>query len=210
MRSHLRSSVLAISIFSFSYATLSFGKEFKIDSGHSNVQFVARHLVSKVNGEFQDFDGEFSFDPKNPSKAMVKADIKVDSINTKIADRDKHLKSKDFFDSEKFPTLRFVSNKFVAESDNKYKMSGDLTMHGITKPVTFDVEYLGAMDDPSGNHRVGFTASSKINRKDFGMNWNKALDKGGFVLGDDVQININIEGVEKAIAKKKGQAAPSN
>lgn len=180
-----------------SAAQVGFAKDYDVDASHSNVAFVAQHLVSKVNGEFKDFEGTFSFDPKKLDNTKVTATVKVDSISTNQEKRDKHLKSDDFFASGKFPTLTFVSTKVSAHGSKKYKMAGNLTMHGVTKPVVFDVDYLGEIDDPWGGHRAGFTATTKVNRKDYGMVWNKALDKGGFVLGEEVTINLNVEASEK-------------
>jgi polyisoprenoid-binding protein YceI len=181
----------------------SFAKEYKIDATHSNVGFVAQHLVSKVNGEFKEFEGTVDFDAKKPENTKVKASAKTASVTTNVEKRDSHLKSPDFFDSKKFPTMTFVSTKVSEDGSKKYKMTGDLTIKGVTKSVTFDVDFLGEMDDPWGGHRAGFTATGKINRKDFGINWNKALDKGGFVLADDVTINLNVEAAADNAEKKK-------
>jgi len=181
----------------FSMVQLGFAKDYEIDATHSNVGFMAKHLISKVNGEFKDYNGTISFDPKKPDQTKVNAKVKAASINTNVEKRDAHLKSEEFFGVEKFPELTFVSTKVTPNGSKKYKMVGDLTMHGVTKPVTFEVEYLGEMDDPWGGHRAGFTATTQVNRKDFGMNWNKALDKGGVVLSDEIAINLNIEALEK-------------
>ncbi len=191
-------SFIGISVFSaLSVCQVSFASEYKIDSSHSNVGFIARHLVSKVNGEFKEFDGTFSFDANKPEDSKVTAKVTVASINTNEKKRDQHLLSDDFFSQKKFPTVTFVSTQVIPNGDKKYKMNGNLTMHGNTKPVTFDVEFLGETDDPWGGHRAGFSATTQINRKDFGINWNKALDKGGFVLGDEVVINLNVEALQQ-------------
>jgi polyisoprenoid-binding protein YceI len=142
-----------------------------------------------------------SFDPDYPEKAKVNAIAKVESIDTNEKKRDDHLRNEDFFDAKKHPTLSFVSKEVKPDGDKKYKVLGDLTMHGVTKPVTFDVEYLGETDDSWGNHRAGFIATTTVNRKDYGISWNKTADKGGFVLGDDVAINLNLEMVEKKAEK---------
>ena len=173
------------------------GKKFDIDLSHSNVGFTIKHLVSRVSGEFRSLEGEFIFDQAHPENSKVKATVKADMIDTHDKKRDDHLKSADFFDVTKYPTLSFESKKFSAQGDQKYELQGDLTMHGVTRSVTFKVDYLGEANDPWGNHRAGFTATAKINRKDFGIVWNKALDSGGFVLSDDVELNINIEGIQK-------------
>ncbi len=171
-------------------------KNYKIDGSHSNVGFTARHMISRVNGEFADFDGHFSFNPEDLKMSKVTASVKAASISTKDKKRDDHLRSDDFFGVKKFPTLEFVSKQVTEAGQQKYKMVGDLTMHGVTKSVTFDLEYLGESDDPWGGHRAGFTAKTKVNRKDFGMNWNKVLDKGGVLVGDEVEVMINVEGLQ--------------
>ncbi len=169
-------------------------KNYAIDGAHSAATFKVKHLMSKATGSFKDFSGTFTFDEKNPKSLKGSFSIKADSIFTNEAKRDEHLKGADFFDVQKFPTLTFDTKEMKAAGKGKFKLSGDFTMHGVTKPVTFDVEYLGAGKDPWGNEKVGFSASAKINRKDFGMIWNKALDTGGFVVGDEVEIDVQVEG----------------
>ncbi len=178
-------------------------KEYKVDSSHSSVSFMVRHLVSKVVGNFKEFDGSLSFDPKKPEDTKVNASVQTSSINTENKKRDDHLQSDDFFSAKKFPKLTFVSSKITPTEKNKYQMVGDLTIRGVKKPVTFDVEYLGEAKDPWGGTRAGFTATTKINRKDFGMVWNKALDNGGVVLSDEVEINVNFEALEVEHGKEK-------
>ena len=189
---------LGVLLFSFSLAQAEEkAKTFEIDLSHSNVGFTIKHLVSRVSGEFKSIEGEFVFDSAHPEKSHVKATVKADTIDTHDKKRDEHLRSADFFDVKKFPTLTFEAKSFSSKGDQKYELQGDLTLHGVTKAVTFSVDYLGEADDPWGNHRAGFTANTKINRKDFGIVWNKALDNGGFVLSDDVEVSINIEGIQK-------------
>jgi polyisoprenoid-binding protein YceI len=173
--------------------------DFAIDQSHSHVGFRVKHLVvSKVEGEFKDFDGSFSFDEKKPDASKVAFTIKAASINTNTAKRDEHLRSADFFDVQKFPTLAFESTKVEGAGKGKYKLSGNLTIHGVTKPVTFVVEYGGVSKDPwEGKTHTGFTATLRINRKDYGLTWNKALETGGFVVGEDVDITVEIEGIQK-------------
>lgn len=178
-------------------AAPAFAAEFTIDQSHSHVGFKVRHLVSKVDGEFKDFDGAFTFDEKDADKAKVKFTAKATSINTGTAKRDEHLRSPDFFDVKKYPTLSFEGKKLETDGDKHYKLAGDLTIHGVTKPTTFDVDFGGVAKDPWGGTRAGFTATTKINRKDFGLTWNKALETGGLLVGDDVTIELNIEGVAK-------------
>ena len=184
-------------------ASLSYAGDFTIDASHSNIEFTIRHLVSKVKGQFKSFNGEISFDSKNPEASKISANIDVASLNTNQKNRDEHLLSDDFFAVKKNPTLSFVSTEIKSDGDSKYKMSGNLTLRGVTKPVIFGVEYLGEAKGPSGDQRIGFVATTKIHRKDFNINWNKTLDTGGVIIGDDVQIDINIEAAEKNFKAKK-------
>jgi polyisoprenoid-binding protein YceI len=158
-------------------------------------------MMSKVNGNFGKFTGTFSFDAKKPEAAKGVFTVEAASINTNNEKRDGHLKGDDFFNVGKFPTLTFNTTGFK-KAGKGFAMSGDLTMLGVTKPVTFNVEYLGAGKDPWGNSKAGFSATGKINRKDFGMVWNKALDAGGVLLGEEVEITLNIEAAEKVAAAK--------
>lgn len=175
----------------------AFATDFTVDGAHSHVGFSVRHFVSKVPGEFKDYEGAFNFDEKKPEASSAKFTIKTASINTSNAKRDEHLRNPDFFDVEKHPTITFASKKVSAAGKNKYKLEGDMTMLGVTKPVTFDVEYGGTAKGFAGKNLAGFTATGKVNRKDFGMKWNKALDNGGFVLGEEVEIKIELEAVQK-------------
>jgi polyisoprenoid-binding protein YceI len=177
-------------------AQSSFAAHFNVDSAHSSINFNIKHMVSKVNGHFNDFTGDFNFDPKKPTDSTAEMTIQTASISTDNVKRDTHLKSPDFFDADKFPTITFKSKKVEAHGKDKYKLVGDFTMHGVTKEVTFDVEFGGIAKDPMGSTRAGFTATTKINRKDFGIIWNKALDSGGYLLGDDVAITVQLEGIE--------------
>lgn len=179
----------------FSFASEGASKNYKIDASHSNVGFTVSHMVGRVNGEFSDFDGEITFDPSSTEKSKVHAVIKTESVNTNNKKRDEHLRSEEFFAAKKYPTMVFDSTKVVSSGDKKYKVTGNLTMRGVTKPVTLDVEYNGEVKDPWGKQRAGFVATGKINRKDFNINWNKTLDSGGFVVGDDVTLNFNVEAV---------------
>ncbi len=179
----------------------SHAADYKIDPSHSNALFSIRHLVSKVNGEFKDLNGTISFDAKKPTEAKISATVKAANINTNNEKRDEHLRSDDFFAAEKNPELKFTSTKITPAGKNKYKMTGDLTMRGVTKPVTFDVEYLGEGKGMMGETRAGFAAKSKVNRKDYGINWNKTLDAGGVVLGDEVEITLNVEAVKEETKK---------
>ncbi len=172
-------------------------KNYDVDVDHSHVGFKIRHLISKTAGEFREFEGSFTFNEKKPTESSVNFSIKVDSLNTRNKKRDDHLKSEEFFDAGKFEKITFLSKKITAAGKNKIKILGDMTMHGVTKPVTFDAEYTGTATDPWGNLRSGFTAHTTLNRKDFGIVWNKTVDKGGLMLGDDVEVELEIEGIEK-------------
>lgn len=175
----------------------AFSAEYSIDPDHSMLDFQVRHLLSKVSGRFKDFEGNFSFDERKPDFAKVKVTAKAASIDTSNEKRDTHLRSADFFDVEKFPALSFEGKKLTATGDKKFKFEGNLTIHGVTKLVTFDIDYLGADKDPAGKVRAGFTATTKINRKDYGLMWNKTLESGNLFVGDEVTITTDIEAVEK-------------
>lgn len=163
-----------------------------IDGVHTDVSFEVKHMFSKVRGVFREFSGTIVFDAENASKISVDASVNAASVDTGNEKRDGHLRSADFFETEKFPTITFKSKKVEAAGKNKYKVTGDFTMHGVTKSVVFDAEFLGANEK-----KGGFSARTTINRKDYGIVWNRALDTGGFVLGDDVDIVLNLQ-VNKA------------
>jgi polyisoprenoid-binding protein YceI len=168
-----------------------------VDKSHSEALFTIKHLVSRVSGRFNDFSGTINTDAANPAASSVEFSINAASIDTSDAKRDEHLKSPDFFETAKFPTITFKSSKMVAAGANKYMVEGTLTLHGVSKQVVLPVEFLGFVKDPWGNDRAGFAIETTLNRKDFGIVWNKALDAGGFVLGDDVKVVINLEAVKK-------------
>jgi polyisoprenoid-binding protein YceI len=178
---------------------------YSIDPGHSEVSFQIRHLVSQVRGRFNTFSGNVQLDPKNLTNSSVEFHIKADSIDTGVPDRDKHLKTGDFFEVEKYPEITFKSKSIKPAGKDKYNVTGDLTMHGVTKQVTLPVTFLGQAKDPWGNTRAGFETETTLNRKDYGIVWNKALDNGGALLGDDVKIAINLETVQKKDEAKSGK-----
>lgn len=175
-----------------------------IDPNHSNVTFTIRHFFSKVTGSFTSFSGAVVYDPANPAASSAKAEIQAASINTANERRDGHLKSEDFFDVAKYPALTFESTKVTAGEGGKVKIEGNLTMHGVTKPVTLQGEFLGA-GPAMGGQRAGFEATGTIDRKEFGIVWNKVVDQGA-MLGDDVQIRIAIEGTNEPPGAKKADA----
>jgi len=165
-----------------------------IDASHSNASFSVRHMmITNVRGEFQKIEGTVTFDPANPETAQVEASVEATSINTRDEKRDGHLKSPDFFDVEKFPKLTFKSKSVKAKGKEHLTVTGDLTIHGVSKEVVFDVEGPSAPStDPFGNTRVGATATTKIKREDFGLTWNAALEAGGVLVGHDVSITVDI------------------
>jgi polyisoprenoid-binding protein YceI len=175
-----------------------------VDKVHSEVTFTIRHLVSHVSGKFDDFSGVINGDLTKPTEASVEFTIKTASINTGVADRDKHLRSADFFDAEKHPEIIFKSTSIKPTAKKGvFDVTGNLTMRGVTKTVTLPVEFVGRANDPWGNDRAGFSATTTLNRKDYGINWNKALDNGGYLLSDDVDIRINLEAAKSKAAIKK-------
>jgi polyisoprenoid-binding protein YceI len=171
---------------------------YDIDPVHSTVSFKVKHLmVSWVRGSFKKFSGTIDYDAKNPGATALAASIDASSIDTGNGDRDGHLKSPDFFDVAKFPTLDFKATKVKPAGKNKFTVTGDLTMHGVTKPVSLVVEGLGTeVTDPWGNVKIGASGTAKLNRKEFGLSWSKALEAGGVVVGDDVEIVLDIEAVK--------------
>jgi polyisoprenoid-binding protein YceI len=170
-------------------------RTFVVDKAHSEVTFQVRHLVTKVRGHFSDFEGRIAFDAEKPELSTVTFTIDAASIDTNTADRDKHLRSEDFFFVEKFPTLTFVSSSITPRGGNEYDVRGTLTIRGVAKEITLPVTYLGDARDPWGQARIGFEAETTINRKEFGLVWNAALETGGFLVGDDVKISLNIQAI---------------
>jgi polyisoprenoid-binding protein YceI len=170
-----------------------------IDPDHSNVGFKVKHLmVSNVKGNFDKHTGTVEINDKDITKSRVEVSIDTASINTNVQKRDEHLRSADFFDVAKYPTMTFVSKKVAKAGKNRLKVTGDLTLHGVTRQVVLDVEPLSKESkDPWGNIRRGTTASTRIDRKDFGLTWNKGLETGGVLVGDDVLITLEIEMIRK-------------
>lgn len=165
-----------------------------IDPMHSEIQFKVKHLViSTVTGNFEKFDGSLEVASDDFSGAVVHFTADVDSINTKVADRDAHLKSPDFFDAANHPQLTFVSRKISKAGDESYKLTGDLTIRGTTREVVLDVEFGGIVVDPWGNTKAGFELSGKVNRKEFGLHWSAMTEAGGVVVSDEVKILANVE-----------------
>jgi len=174
-------------------ATAATVKTFTIDKTHSEAIFQVRHLVTKVRGRFTDLGGSIAFDEASPERSTVAFTIQAASIDTGTPDRDAHLRSEDFFHVEKHPAITFVSTAIRALGGDAFEVSGDLTMRGVTKRVTLPVTYLGKAKDPWGNEKIGFEAETAINRKDYGLTWNAALETGGFLVGDEVKISVSIQ-----------------
>lgn len=174
--------------------------DWNLDKSHSSVNFRVKHMmVSTVHGEFKDFDGTASFDPADLSTLKTNFTVQVASVNTDDEKRDGHLKSADFFDAEKFPTLAFVSKSAKQTAPGKATLTGDLTIRGVTKEVTFDVEgFNEEIATPWGMKAVGGSATATINRHDYGVSWNKTLDAGGVVVADNVKIQLELELVRPA------------
>ena len=165
-----------------------------LDTTHSQIQFSVRHMmISKVRGEFPKFSGSVSLDENNPATASLDITIDVSSINTREAQRDGHLKSPDFFNVEVYPNITFKSTSVKVTGSNTAVLTGDLTIRDVTKPVSLDVEFLGFAKSPWGTTNAGFTASGKINREEFGLGWNVALETGGVLVGKDIELNIEAE-----------------
>jgi polyisoprenoid-binding protein YceI len=179
-------------LFLASASLLAAADTFQFDKNHTTVGFRIRHFVSKVDGRFKDFDGVISIDRQNPSASKVELTIQAASIDTGTESRDKHLKSPDFFDVEKFPTITFKSTKVVSKGNDNYDVTGDFTMHGVTKSITVPVKSGGFLKmgkvEKAGFELVNF----KLDRKDYGITWNRAVDQG-VMLGDDVDINVQVE-----------------
>jgi len=177
------------------FSALAFGSEWKIDPAHSSVRFKVRHMmISWVEGSFSDISGTFNILDKDVAGMKAEATIGVNSVSTNQEKRDSHLKTPDFFDAAKFPTMTFKSTTVTKGDKDKYEMRGNLTMHGVTKPVTLIVDEVTApIKDMSGGLKRGFSASGKINRDDFGLKWNHVLETGGVAVGNEVFITLNLE-----------------
>lgn len=170
----------------------------QLDKSHSSINFSVRHMmISTARGRFEDFDGTFEINEADPAQSKIDIQVQTASVNTKDAQRDGHLKSPDFFDVEKYPTLTFKSKRVEGKGGQNYRLVGDLTIKEITKEVTLDVEYAGQAKSPWGTVSAGFTAQTKINRKEWDLTWNVALETGGMLVGEDVTISIELELVKQ-------------
>jgi len=175
--------------------------DWNIDPAHSGVHFSIRHLVSKVRGRFAKLSGTIHADEGDLTRSVVEATIDVASVDTGTAQRDAHLRSPDFFDAERFPEIRFRSTRIEKVSDDRYRVIGQLTIRDVTREVPLDVEHGGRAKDPWGNERLGFIAKAAIDRKDFGLQWNQVLETGGVMVGDRVDIELELQAVRSAAAK---------
>ena len=187
--------VFAVAIGAAGFPCVTSASTWQIDSAHTSAQFAVRHLmVSTVRGTLGKVTGAVTLDEADPSKSSVEASIDATTIDTREPKRDAHLKSPDFLDVAKYPTITFKSKKVTKVSDSKFQVTGDLTLHGVTKEVTLDAEGLPKpFKDPMGKLRLGGVVTTKLNRKDFGIEWNKALDGGGVLVSDTVDVTIDIE-----------------
>ena len=205
-RLHMLAVAAAVAL--LSAAAVAQAVQYQIDPVHSSAQFSVRHMmVSNVRGEFAKVTGTVVYDPKNPALSSVEATIDAASINTHEPKRDDQLKSPDFFDVAKYPTLTFKSKKVEAAGEGKLRVTGELTIHGVTREVVLDVEGPSPEVKMGPNFKSGASASTTINRKDFGMTWNRALDNGGVMVGDEVKITLEIEMGRKAPTPAAPQSA---
>lgn len=173
----------------------------KIDTAHSEVNFTVRHMmIANVRGRFENFSGSIEFDEYDPANTRVDVQIEAASISTRDAQRDAHLRSPDFLDAEKYPYLTFKSRSVEVIDGQHARLTGDLTIRDVTRQVTLDVEYAGTSRSPWGSTNAGFTASTKISRKDWGLTWNVALETGGWLVGDEIKIDLELEIVQQAEA----------
>lgn len=187
----LRRSVLTIG-FMLAIASPALADTYSVDKVHSEAAFQVRHILTKVRGTFRDFSGTVTFDKAKPENSAVEFRIKTTSVDTGIQKRDDHLRSPDFFDVATHPEIVFKSTKVVAKGGNKFDVTGDFTMHGVTKSITLPVTFLGEQKFGKGT-KAGFETALTLNRKDYGLTWNRALESGGVLVGEEVEIAINIE-----------------
>ncbi len=173
--------------------------DYTIDPAHSRIGFQARHaMVTKVRGQFNDFEGAFYFDPAEPEASSATVTIQAKSIDTGNEQRDAHLRSNDFFAMDEYPEIKFVSTSAEKVGDHSFKLNGELTIKGVTRPVSIDFEFNGLELDPWGNTRIGFEGSTEVNRKDWGINWNAALDSGGVLVSDRVKLEFDVAATKNA------------
>jgi polyisoprenoid-binding protein YceI len=171
--------------------------DYQLDPAHTRIGFVARHaMVTKVRGTFKDFDATVHLDAADPSRSSARLTLKVDSIDTGQEQRDAHLRNADFFDVPNHPEIVFESTSVEKLTDAEFRLTGDLTIKGVTKPVTVDFEYIGSAKDPFGNMRAGFEGKATVNRKDWGLSWNAALETGGFLVSDKIVLEFDLSALK--------------
>jgi polyisoprenoid-binding protein YceI len=173
-------------------------RTFAIDKSHSEALFTVRHLITKVRGRFNEFEGTIQFNQEHPEQSSVNFSIDAGSVDTNDVNRDTHLRSGDFFDVERFPRITFTSTGITAIDQDQFAVAGTLSVHGVSQDVVLPVVFAGLAKDPWGNERAGFESELTLNRKDFGLNWNAALETGGFLVGDEVRITLSIQAVAKS------------
>ena len=174
-------------------ASAAIATSWKVDPSHSHAEFAVRHLmIATVRGRFAEVTGTLAGDETDPAGASIELTIPVDGIDTRESQRDAHLRSADFFDAEHHPAITFRSSRIV-KAGNEFAVMGDLTIRGVTKPITVQVETGGRVRDPWGNERLGFSATARLNRKDFGLHWNQTLETGGVLVGDEVKVTVELE-----------------
>ena len=197
-----RKTVMTVGLM-LALSTPALADTYTIDRAHSEAAFQVRHILTKVRGTFRDFSGTINFDKAKPENSSVEFAIKTASIDTGVQKRDDHLRSPDFFDAATHPEIVFKSTKVVPKGNNVFDVTGDFTLHGVTKPITLAVKFLGEQKFMKGA-KAGFETAVTLNRKDYGLVWNRALESGGVMVGDEVEISINIE------ADLQVPPAPSN
>jgi polyisoprenoid-binding protein YceI len=198
-----RFAVLAVAALASAVPALA-AEKYEFDKSHTTVSFQVRHIFTWMTGVFGEFSGSIQVDKANPAASAVEFTIQAKSVDTNDAKRDEHLRTADFFDVANHPTITFKSTSVKPAGADKYEVTGDLTLRGVTKRVTLPVAFLGAGKDPWGNEKMGFEIATTLNRKDYGINWNKTLDQGGVVVGDEVRVQIGVE------ANKAKAATASN
>ncbi|MBO1268486.1 YceI family protein [Arthrobacter cavernae] len=171
--------------------------EWRFDPTHTRIGFSTRHaMVTKVRGAFNDFDGAINADAEHPDKSSVRLTIKVASIDTRNADRDQHLRTNDFFDAPNFPEITFISNRVDQVDQGHFIVNGDVTIRGVTKEIAVPMDFIGVERDPMGNLRAGFEGSRRIDRQDFGLKWNTALDSGGVLVSDKITLEFEVSAIK--------------
>jgi polyisoprenoid-binding protein YceI len=193
VRTFLLALFLAVPVLAQQQAAAPAAESWTIDKAHSSAQFKVRHLMANVTGRFKDFDAVINLDRAKPAGSSIEFTIQAASVDTNNNNRDEHLRTPDFFDVAKHPAISFKSTAIKERSKDLYDVTGDFTMHGVTKRITIPVQFLGFGRGPGGSEKAGFEINTTINRKDYGVIWNRNLDEGGVLLGDDVKVTINLE-----------------